>query len=1081
MSEEEILDKLIEFGDYLTLGTFFDNILRNIGWTLVLGMAWIIDSLENIADTILGLRVFTENPEILAFINQMQPLLIVMFAFNILFIGYLLIFQKEFNRAGVFANVFMALVIVVALGSGMEQGNEFTGDAIDAMNHEDGDHVTMANQIIQDNLTDIGVFDQNGWNTPELDERNYIETNHAREININSYLTEGSQITADEPLSSDGEEILNNKVVTFIDGSRSVEEIEDGGWITDISQEYYYRYTVDWINLLGTLGIMSLVLITVSVKLAQLFFELTFNYILAPFVAASDMHSGQRMKQVVQNILNIFLVTIMVFLSLKVYMIGTSFLGDQLSGLPYLIAMIGLAVAVMGGPNIVERLFGIDAGAKSGWGAIAGTYAVAKGATALGKGAMAAGKGLGLAGAGAAARNAMQGANGKNENVAHAANDKGNAFSFGKGTNHQQGNEHGQRTPMGEKEHVSSQAQNNKTSDQQGKGFGGSLETSAQQGGTGNESSSTNETQGNEQGNSRESSSSIHEDMKQKGKENSSTKPLSLHEEMKQKGATSASAAKHTANNPSSPPGTGAVANEDNNDKGNNLSSVNGQKSEGIPATSSKESSERRPAVDSEPSTESKTDTSSIQEQKQSRSPSYTTTTNATTGRRAENTATHAANSATNNVGANTEGEMKTSSVRDQQQVSGTGQVGNEMIDQQTDVSSDVSSGTVEQDVQSIANQRDQGGNPSTQQGAVNAASAATGGVAGNVSSQGAVSQGVSGTVGASSTSGEMKTSSVRDQQHVSGQTGQVGKEVIDQQTDVNSDVSSGTVEQDVKSSVNQRDQGGNPSTQLGTVNAASTETGSVADNGSSPGTTHLSQGVSGAGEMSFSSRSSGETKTSTVRNTQRQPGPSGAMNKEVIEEQNDIIQDSGEGTTTEQERHVITNARQESSGGANQVRQTTTHSGSSSSGSPSGDSSSGTVSSGSNVVAGGTSSTSGEMKTSTVRNTQRKPGPSGATNKEIIEEQNDVIQDSGGENTTEQERHILTTTRQESSGGSDQVSQTTTHHSRSTGHEQPQQDKGFINQSPTGMGRYHIGGRKSAKTIKRNVKTMIPRKRKGE
>ncbi|MFP3360690.1 hypothetical protein R0K17_25590, partial [Planococcus sp. SIMBA_143] len=87
-------------------------------------------------------------------------------------------------------------------------------------------------------------------------------------------------------------------------------------------QEYYYRYTVDWINLIGTLLVMAFVLITISVKLAKLFFELAFNYVLAGFIAPTDMHSGQKMKQVVQNILNIFLVTIIIFLSMKVYVIG---------------------------------------------------------------------------------------------------------------------------------------------------------------------------------------------------------------------------------------------------------------------------------------------------------------------------------------------------------------------------------------------------------------------------------------------------------------------------------------------------------------------------------------------------------------------------------------------------------------------------------------------------------------------------------------------------------------------------------------------------------------------------------------
>ena len=49
---------------------------------------------------------------------------------------------------------------------------------------------------------------------------------------------------------------------------------------------------------------------------------------------------------------------------MKVYMIGTAYLEDTLPSFPYLIALIAFSLAVVDCPNIVERLFGIDAGGK---------------------------------------------------------------------------------------------------------------------------------------------------------------------------------------------------------------------------------------------------------------------------------------------------------------------------------------------------------------------------------------------------------------------------------------------------------------------------------------------------------------------------------------------------------------------------------------------------------------------------------------------------------------------------------------------------------------------------------------------
>nr|WP_141395260.1 hypothetical protein [Alteribacillus bidgolensis] len=325
--------------------------------------------------------------------DSAQPVLVILFAFNILFIGYLLTFNRDsLNRSAIFTNVFMALMVIVLLSAGMDQANEFTDDAVEAINYND-EASSLADDVITNNITDISVFDLDDWNNPDLEDKNHLSPSYARDINITSPLTEGSKITEDEELSNDGKKILEKKIETLGDGSRTVVDLQDGNWITDITQEYYYRYDVDWINLLGTLGIITIVLVTIAIKLARLFFELAFNHVLAPFVAASDMHSGQRTKQVVQNILNIFLVTIMIFLSLKVYMIGASWLGETLSGISYLIAMIGFGLALLDGPNIVERIFGIDAGSKSGWGALAATYVATKGAAGMAtKGASAAGK-----------------------------------------------------------------------------------------------------------------------------------------------------------------------------------------------------------------------------------------------------------------------------------------------------------------------------------------------------------------------------------------------------------------------------------------------------------------------------------------------------------------------------------------------------------------------------------------------------------------------------------------------------------------------------------------------------------------
>ncbi|MYL43968.1 pLS20_p028 family conjugation system transmembrane protein [Virgibacillus salexigens] len=515
MSKEEILEKLVEFGEYLTEGTIIQDTFRWLLWMITIGLAWIVDALEDVANNILGLKLFYENPDFVDFIESFQPVLVILFALNILFIGYLLIFQKKFNREGVLTNIIMALIILVLLGSGMQQADRFSTQAINAI--DTGGNGKMGSEVITKNITDVSLFDLNGWETPELEEKNNIQNEYATSININSYLTEGSEITPEEKLSSNGEDILSHKIETLGDGTRKVVELEDGNWISDITQEYYYRYTVDWFNIIATLLIVAVVLVTISVKLAQLFFELAFNQALATFIAPSDMHSGQKMKAVVQNILSIFIVMIMIFLSMKIYLIGSEWIGENFDGLVYLVAMLGFARAVIDGPNIVERLFGIDAGIKSGWGAIAGTYALAKGASSvtkgLGQGAKNVASGAGKMGNSVANKSAsaMGGMAGLTQGLKDNENQGNEANNNKTDSNMNNANENGQ------------QQSDSSTSENTSESSSGSMEEN--QGDGGHNPSLQDEMNANSE----------------EGNQNKSDKPQSLHEEMKQKGYESKS------------------------------------------------------------------------------------------------------------------------------------------------------------------------------------------------------------------------------------------------------------------------------------------------------------------------------------------------------------------------------------------------------------------------------------------------------------------------------------------------------------------------------------------------------------
>ena len=344
------------------------------------GLSLLIDSLESLTDDILMIKTFFNNPQVVEFVQTIQPFLYVLLAASFVFTGYLIIFQKKFDREGLLINIFISLMILGLLSPTMKQLNDFTDQAVNQVKSGSiygSEKETISETILKENLNDLVAYDKNDFdNYTENDVKNNVPTKLIKGLQINEVFDSNKL-----DVSTTGSKL--SKSFILWDGSEEViGELDQSG--LDWNNQYYYRYHPNWLTILVTLGVMGFTLFSIAYKLARLSFELAFNYVLAILVAPADLHSGQKTKKVIQSILNTFLVIILIFVSIKLYTIGTAYLADTLDGLAYLIALIAFSAALIDGPNMVERLFGIDAGLKRGWGVALGAYAVGKGTAKVG-------------------------------------------------------------------------------------------------------------------------------------------------------------------------------------------------------------------------------------------------------------------------------------------------------------------------------------------------------------------------------------------------------------------------------------------------------------------------------------------------------------------------------------------------------------------------------------------------------------------------------------------------------------------------------------------------------------------------
>ncbi len=138
---------------------------------------------------------------------------------------------------------------------------------------------------------------------------------------------------------------------------------------------------------IGSLLVSIIAMFCSCLKIGRILIELAFNKILATVLAFSDIGTGKKLKMVVENILSMFAILISTSVLLKLYVVFTGWLNSPdvaIENQVVKLLVLGAGSwAVIDGPNIIERIFGIDAGIKSSWGAV---VAGIEGAKMLGKG-----------------------------------------------------------------------------------------------------------------------------------------------------------------------------------------------------------------------------------------------------------------------------------------------------------------------------------------------------------------------------------------------------------------------------------------------------------------------------------------------------------------------------------------------------------------------------------------------------------------------------------------------------------------------------------------------------------------------
>ena len=370
----DTLYTLIENG-VLELGNVFESCIRWLGWGLVTLLAKLVNGIESTSNKVYTINGFFNSSEVNQLIDKYEPLVWTILAISIGILGFRIIFNRQQNRNELPSNILFSILVVVLLSTFMTKMNDITKVAISSINNS---NQSLTDTVVKESLYDIYYLDDNDFNL--AGEKNNISADSIYNIDINEALD------TSEVKDSD---LFKKKIIFKENGDKKLVKLEKGWFSID---EMYYRYNIDFISVIISLGAIGIAFVCIMLKVIRLLFELAFNKLFITLLAFADISDGKRLKEMVKHIISIFIVIFITAVLTNMYMLYNSWITKSLvanglgnNGILKILFIVGGAIAVIDGPNLVERILGIDAGLKSSWGTLMAGYGVAKGALNSGK------------------------------------------------------------------------------------------------------------------------------------------------------------------------------------------------------------------------------------------------------------------------------------------------------------------------------------------------------------------------------------------------------------------------------------------------------------------------------------------------------------------------------------------------------------------------------------------------------------------------------------------------------------------------------------------------------------------------
>lgn len=365
-----------KWSDIFSNKSIQNDIFRTIGWGLVKLLSWLCNACEDLlilANKAIGF-IYSDN--VVEFISQWRFIIIGVLIIALLIFGLTMIISRKQDRSKLLQNIAIAVCVLIGLSTLIPTlGNNTSSWSQTLLNVNIS---TSSETVIKGAVTDLYYLDSIDFSDDSVTAKNNISAD--RILNIDP--TE--DISSSDDVSNP--DVFSYKLTNDKNGNSDIEEIDDSGF--SWNNDTYYRYHIDYITIFITLFATAIVMIFTAFKVVKIIFDIIVHQILAVLMAAGDWASGQKLKEVIKSLFALFFSVFMCSVMMKLYFLFSSWTSINIdNAAARALLLIFAAFAVIDGPNIVEKLFGVDAGLSSTFRSVSTLFFASRGLSEIARSA----------------------------------------------------------------------------------------------------------------------------------------------------------------------------------------------------------------------------------------------------------------------------------------------------------------------------------------------------------------------------------------------------------------------------------------------------------------------------------------------------------------------------------------------------------------------------------------------------------------------------------------------------------------------------------------------------------------------